>query len=488
MTLNLINVFSSLNDKVRYAHFKSNMHLDASLKGETDFDILVDRRDQEAFVKIMLENNFVRMRTASVNRYEGVEDWVAFSDQSLRIIHFHIHWDFVVGQPNVKQYCLPMSDIILRSVTTRNIDGTMIKCVTPSMELEILIIRSYLKFRKRDLLRYVVTQKVLASDLNIEFNWLMSQMNEISLDAQKLRFSSLPVIDSIRVLKSNKIYKYLIYVWLLRNEYKNFRVFSPLEVLFKRYWSELQKRLVSNLIKGNRAVKRTPNAGGLTVHFVGIDGAGKSTIQNALHDLLGKKVDVAKIYFGIGDGEKSWHRNLLEFFVSKNKYTKHKNNCVKKTIKLSSFKKFKRSIYAISIAMEKRSKLRKLLKLRAKGFIIICDRYPQFLIERDNDGFILDKENFNTGLWRFTYGLEQKIMKSFEQYHCDILFLLDISAKNAYDRKGEEPIEFLEQKNKSLRLIIENDNRAKDIVMLDAMTHHDDLMRKVSSVIWRYLH
>lgn len=480
-------VFDSLNEYVRYTHFKSNMHLDASINGETDFDILVDRQSQEEFVSIMLSNNFVRMKTAVVNSYEAVEDWIGFSVEHSCLIHFHVHWEFVVGLPHVKQYIIPIAQRVLEDSKIVNIGGVNIRTVSPEMELQILVIRSLLKFRKRELPRMLLTKRILAPDFEAELAWLDTQMAGEKISSQNLYYSSLEITQVLSLIKNNSVFRYLICVISYRKCVKNFLVLNTIEVLMSRYRNEFCKRLLPRIFSVHRTVKRSPQAGGLSIHLVGIDGAGKTSLQNNLCDLLSKKVDIKRVYFGVGAGKKSWHRTLLENVRYRSSAIKNHQSNTFETPNLRFTKKFKRSLHAISIALEKRSKLKQVIDLRSKGFIVICDRYPQLQTEGINDGYILDEHNFSSGIWKSIYLLERKILKTFEHYHCDVLFILKISPKNAYLRKKEETIEFLEQKQNAFSLIVNADQRAKTIITLDAMKSTKNLVFDVMTIIWKYL-
>jgi hypothetical protein len=61
---------------VVYCHWKSNEHLDASMVGATDFDLLVDRRDALAVAKIFTQMNIKPFVVAPFHQYPGVEDYV----------------------------------------------------------------------------------------------------------------------------------------------------------------------------------------------------------------------------------------------------------------------------------------------------------------------------------------------------------------------------------------------------------------------------
>jgi hypothetical protein len=481
------NVFDSLNEYVRYAHFKSNMHLDASVNGETDFDILVDRQSQEEFVSIMLVNNFVRMKTAVVNSYEAVEDWIGFSVEHSCLIHFHVHWEFVVGQPHVKQYSIPIAQRVLEDTKIVSIGGVNIRTVSPEMELQILVIRSLLKFRKRELPRILLNKRILAPDFDAELAWLDTQTLGKKISEQNLYYSSLEITQVLSLIENNSVFRYLLCVISYRKCVKDFLILNTIEVLMSRYWNEFCKRLLPRIFFVHRTVKRSPQAGGLSMHLVGIDGAGKSSLQASLHKMLGKKLDVRSVYFGLGSGKKSWHRAILE--IGRRKSTRVQSIGTSNTSHsgLGLVKKIKRAVYAVSVATEKRSKLKQVIALRSMGFIVICDRYPQLQSIGLNDGYILDDQNFSYGIWKLFYNLERKIMSVFERYYCDVLFFMEISAETAYDRKREESIDILEQKRHQLTKIVESDSRARRTVSLDSGASPSRLTYEVVSVIWKYL-
>ena len=76
-------VFEELNRSgVRYCHWKSNAHLDRSMSGKTDFDLLVDRRDIYRFKSVLSHHKFLRVESPAVKRYPGMEDLLGFNPQT----------------------------------------------------------------------------------------------------------------------------------------------------------------------------------------------------------------------------------------------------------------------------------------------------------------------------------------------------------------------------------------------------------------------
>jgi hypothetical protein len=83
---------------------------------------------------------------------------------------------------------------------------------------------------------------------------------------------------------------------------------------------------------------------------------------------------------GSGDGHASWHRNLLKFGMGLIK--SKKVSSVAYQDKKPSVFSFLKTIYVISLAVEKRTKLRQLNSYRKKGMIgILKLRYMAIMMD-----------------------------------------------------------------------------------------------------------
>ena len=110
---NLIEELDKYN--ICYVHFKSNEHLDESVEGYTDFDILIDRKSSQRYEECLLKLNFKRFVSPQRGSYTGVDDWIGFDDETGRLVHLHTHYQLVTGKAGYKNIVLPWSDIALQS-------------------------------------------------------------------------------------------------------------------------------------------------------------------------------------------------------------------------------------------------------------------------------------------------------------------------------------------------------------------------------------
>ena len=102
-------------DGIRYCHWKSNQHLQASMVGKTDVDILVDRRAIVPLTKILGETNFKRFVVKPGRGYPGIEDYVGFDTASGTLTHLHVHYQLTLGEKFLKGHRLPWEELFLSS-------------------------------------------------------------------------------------------------------------------------------------------------------------------------------------------------------------------------------------------------------------------------------------------------------------------------------------------------------------------------------------
>jgi len=111
-TSNLIrNLFNSFHENdIIYCHWKSNEHLDASFKGDTDFDMLFCNKQKAAVKKVFNKNGFVEFIPPFNRRYSEIVDYIAIDYEQNRIIHFHTHFALEIGTSGLKEYRFNIED------------------------------------------------------------------------------------------------------------------------------------------------------------------------------------------------------------------------------------------------------------------------------------------------------------------------------------------------------------------------------------------
>ena len=133
---------------VVHCHFKSNEHLAEGLAGVTDLDVLVERRHARAAQAALSVTGFKRFSSRFAAAYPAVEDYLGFDPDAARLIHMHVHYALVAGEPHLKSYQLRLGDTLL--ATRVNDAQTGVYVSDPSLEMELLLLRCALKLRWRD--------------------------------------------------------------------------------------------------------------------------------------------------------------------------------------------------------------------------------------------------------------------------------------------------------------------------------------------------
>src|SRR5436305_3038215 len=109
------------HEGVRYCHWKGTFNVRRILSGEGDVDLLVHRKDAGRFETALAALGFkravdpLRPRTPSVAHFYGLDQ------ASGVLVHLHVYYRLVTGEPLLDNYALPLEELLLR--TTLFVDG-----------------------------------------------------------------------------------------------------------------------------------------------------------------------------------------------------------------------------------------------------------------------------------------------------------------------------------------------------------------------------
>jgi len=412
-------LFNRLNEAdIPYCHWKSNEHLSAAVAGFTDLDVLVDRHHSLELQRIFSQCGFKRFTAPPLQAYPAIEDYIGFDDSTGRLAHLHLHYELTLGEQHLKGYRLPWEDRILK---TRRFERKYGIYVTePSIELLLLLLRAALKERARDRLRRIFSGRPRrgTADFEREFAWLREQVDEaVVLDTarrllgksadQALRrlFATPPGANDFAVLLS-----------ALRPTLRKHRTYGWMEAPLRAWTRELHwcaDAVNRRYLHRPTPLRRISPRGGTIVVLVGVDGSGKSTLSRTLQVWLGWKLDVIPIYFGCGDGPAAFYRKPLQLAhrllrpflggaASAPSLVAEKKPGAPALATFGSIgwlRTTARIPWAVALSFEKRAKLRRMIKARNRGLIVICDRFPQSDVPGFNDGPLL--AHWHEHRWRF---------------------------------------------------------------------------------------
>jgi hypothetical protein len=200
------------------------------------------------------------------------------------LFHLHVHYQLVLGEAFVKNYCLPVEGPFLDS--TRLLEGARVPA--PELEIAVLSIRILLKYRDRDALKDILSirspgiQRAYLS----EIEWLLDQTSLESIThVVEGQADVLPVeivVEFLKTVTSNpRAGKTLLSLrGRLRRALIPYRRQAPLAAsveYFREMWGQRK-----SLVLSSPAVRMTLPEGGISLALVGVDGAGKSTLTEIL--------------------------------------------------------------------------------------------------------------------------------------------------------------------------------------------------------------
>ncbi|HEX5532271.1 MAG TPA: hypothetical protein VFX33_00855 [Actinomycetales bacterium] len=302
------DVLAALDDDgIQWCHWKSNEHVLAGLRGETDLDLLVSPEAEQSCERILRQHGYLEAVNPRLRRIPGLRDYLGLDVETGTVSHLHVHHRLVLGERHVKEHHLPLEDWLLSGDERRH----GVRVPRPEQELVLLYIRAILKsdtlagLRDRFRGRSPVPQAI-----RDEIAHLASRTSDDAV-VEALRESGLPLHpadlrDFLRRARQNRLdAAYLrrakgdLLDRLRPFERHSRPVASVRRVGYRVRFDSRAQRLLR--------VRRKRLAGkGLYIAIVGADGSGKSRLAADLVPWLSRKLDVLPLYFGQPKGHATW--------------------------------------------------------------------------------------------------------------------------------------------------------------------------------------
>jgi len=480
------------SEKIKYCHWKSSEHLSASMRADTDLDLLFDKCQRSQVESILVELGFKLFTPVELKKYKDIVDYIGFDCSSGKIIHVHAHFSLTLGEAYLKSYQLNIEEKILQD---RIFDEEFeIYRINPAYELVLLYIRESLKIRNRDIVKmYWSGSSQLPVNVQREYKWLVQRCDYKKAE-ELLKHLFDNYTDIYRYISGPFNRKELLKLSReVKKALRSNKLFSPINALLIRWYRELSikmNRKLAKLFSIPIPTQRVHPVSGLIVAVIGADGSGKSTIISALMSTFKKKLDVYHIYFGKGRVEKkSWMRALLQGL--KYKLTTRKRN--NKTLqakpaanRLNSGRKpgLYKWLIALIVAAEKRTNLRRMITAKKKGILVICDRFPQNQMKGFNDGPVLHcYEYAKNPLLRAMAKMEAGPYAAAENHSPDIVFKLVADADVLKERKPSAmTVESLKEKVDGIKEL--KFRKECHVVTIDASLPFDQVILTIKQAIW----
>jgi thymidylate kinase len=375
----LLDKFSS---DILYVHWKSNQHFDDALTGVDDLDILVDRHQYAEVVNILNELKFKRFIIPSARAYVGIEDWLGFDEKTGTIFHLHLHSQLMIGEKHLKGIHLPLEERILENRRWDEEHGAYLSSYYD--ELLLLMMRVAIKVRKRNL----ITGHVLGGSTQTEYEWLRERCPDFYERIQSEEWLTERIIKDLLNLHTKGFtwWRCNALKWHIYKDLAPYSQGSGMHNTLTRNYRELSRVVLEIKKRYLRSkytlTRRRVATGGVTIAFLGSDGAGKSSTIKEIYKWLYQLMDVRFFYLGSGDGQVSLLRFpvklAMKIAIKLGVVNKSNNFSDSKLQKKENSKKgLARNVWVYTLAKERIKKLTHANRCRLRGFVILTDRYPQ---------------------------------------------------------------------------------------------------------------
>lgn len=389
--------------EIDYCHWKSNEHLAAALEGLTDLDVLVDPREQLELQAVLAARGYKRFAAAGSKSYPAVEDYLALDPDTGRLSHLHLHYRLTVGQTHLKGYRLPWERRVLATRVYDAEHGAYV--AEPAIELLLLLTRRVLKQRLRDSARRAIRalrpKERDRSDFRREFDWLRARVEPGNVRALAGELLG-PEVDAPLALLLEDPGNGTArrgFARAARPMLGRFRTYGPVSAALRALVREgqwISDALNRRVFHRPVPLRRVSPRGGLVIVLLGSDGSGKSSLVKELVSWLGVKLDVMPLYFGSGQGPGSLYRLPLQLLRRGVEWVSPPSPSRPDAADRTSAAEGRgilRSIgllpWALTLSLEKRAKLRRMIQARNRGMIVVCDRFAQAELPGFNDGALL---------------------------------------------------------------------------------------------------
>lgn len=463
-----------------YCHWKSNEHLLPAVLGDTDLDILFDESGKQAVENILTANGFVRFKPKWYLGYPYIEDYLGIDSDTGKLVHVHAHFRLVLGEKRIKGYRFPWERQVLEARVWDEECG--IYRSDPGHELLLLLIRQALKmplgFPGKPSRAFKSDKE--ADDAKREFLWLKDRVRLGQIQELGRSLLNNTCHNSLAGLYQNGLDRKGLQALLddvkpILDRYRRFGKTNLLMVRLPRDTAYIFARLIRKAGIVDIPVRRTAMNQGLIISLLGADGSGKSTQKKRAQKILSEKLDVLPIYMGSGNGPVSLIRlplvlvkRIVKIFFSAAKQPKQKdsNNSsahgeniqTRQGHQQGSGKdlavRFWRICWAVSLALEKKHKLKRAVKAKSRGMIVICDRYPQTTIFGYNDGPLLqDYAKGSSKIMRWLASWELRQFSHIQQAPPDLAVKLLGDPGILHSRRPEMTRDKIIEKQEGIRTV-----------------------------------
>jgi thymidylate kinase len=145
-----------------------------------------------------------------------------------------------------------------------------------------------------------------------------------------------------------------------------------------------------------------------------------------------------------------------------------------------------KAVWALTLANEKSRKLRKVMKARTRGMVVICDRWPQMQFPGELDGPRLTHWSHGNAVQRRLAAYELRPYELARRFPPDIVIRLDVDVETAAARRPEDGHDYLAHRIDLVRAL-DFDGSLFGAVEIDGTQPPDKVLTAILRSIWSRL-
>ena len=470
---------------ISYCYWKSSLRIQSALRGDSDVDLLVVLKDMHRLELILLKQDFKRVTTLASSDHGAITSFLGFDEVTGRLIHLHVHFRLMLGEPLLKNYHVPWEqELFSRAVFHPSFP---IRMLDPVSEALLLTVRMSLELTRLDPValrhrqesqrKFALDRDELSKRVNRED---LRELSALLLGEDAADLPGDILFDSGSANSAKR---------RLKNNLSPFRTYNSLEMRVRalsRAFSWAVGNLNKRVFHLPRPWGRRAPGGGRVISIIGVDGSGKSTAVSTIKTWLGDEIDVMPIYLGTGNGRASLLLLPLKLMVPL--ATKLVGPRPKESSdgKVSGRRRgplytILLSVWATFVAIEKRGKLLSAHRGADRGLLVLTDRYPQNEILDFNEAPMLARLNNVPGwLRRF----EENAYAPARRLPPDLVVKLLVSQATAERREPELSPAVIERRLESVKKL---KFAGATVVSIDAEQPLERVSLAIKREVWRIL-
>ena len=472
------------DNNINYCHWKSNAALDKSFSGENDLDLLVDRKDSQAFIKILFTLGFKEINSPRDFLTPGVHNYFGFDINNVNFVNVHVHFQLLVGHDLTKNYHIPIE---LPYINSSKFNG-LFRVPEPEFELIILIIRLAIK--------HFTIESILLLEIELsesEKNEVIFLKNQISkerirciLQEHFSYISELIFFECLDLITHKSIS--LKGFWKFQKLLQSVNIYS----LSPRYCDLFCKVMRRFLWPINQRIFRRDyrkkfNNGGLLIAVIGGDGAGKTTAVDEIFNWLRTDFSIQK--FHLGKPKWSFSTYIVRGFIKIGRifgfYPFQSADVVySNDSELINFPGYQWAIREICTARDRYLTYKKARKIASRGGLIIFDRFPLSII-KFMDGPQISRMTSKLDLnliLKFLIEMEENYYKKISLP--ELIIVLKVNPDIAVSRKRNEIEDEVRPRSTEIWTI---DWKKQPVCIINANNSLEEVISELKEMIWSRL-